>query len=74
MSTVSYTHLDVYKRQLQTGRIESIVGDTPCFYHSRIIKKLDGDSMNKTGLTRMTGLLLKRGIGFAVYNLSLIHI
>ena len=53
---------------LQTRRIESIVGDTPCFYHSRIIKKLDGDSMNKTGFTRMTGLLLKRGIGFAVYN------
>ena len=53
---------------LQTGRIESIVGDTPCFYHSRIIKKLDGDSMNKTGFTRITGLLLKKGVGFAVYN------
>ena len=54
--------------RLQTEHIEPTVGDMPCFYPSRIVKKLDGDSMNKTGFTRMTGLLLKRGIGFAVYN------
>ena len=53
---------------LQNERIEPTVGDMPCFYPSRIIKKLDGDSMNKTGFTRMTGLLLKCGVGFAVYN------
>lgn len=54
--------------RLQTEHIEPTVGDTPCFYPSRIVKKLDGDSMNKTGFTRMTGLLLKKGVGFAVYN------
>ena len=41
--------------QLQTTRIEPTMGDRPCYYPSRIIKKLDGDSMNKTGFTRMTG-------------------
>ena len=54
--------------RLQTEHIEPTVGDMPCFYPSRIVKKLDGDSMNKTGFTRMTGLLLKKGVGFAVYN------
>lgn len=54
--------------QLQTTRIEPTMGDRPCYYPSRIIKKLDGDSMNKTGFTRMTGLLLRQGVGFAVYN------
>ncbi|MEG0768042.1 MAG: hypothetical protein RR482_10025, partial [Clostridia bacterium] len=54
--------------RLQTERIEPTVGATPCFYPSRMVKKLDGDSMNKTGFTRMTGLLLGQGVGFAVYN------
>ena len=54
--------------RLQTEHIEPTVGDMPCFDPSRIVKKLDGDSMNKTGFTRMTGLLLKKGVGFAVYN------
>lgn len=54
--------------QLQTTRIEPTMGDMPCYYPSRIIKKLDGDSMNKTGFTRMTGLLLRQGVGFVVYN------
>ena len=53
---------------LQADRIEATIGDMSCFYSSRVVKKLDGDSMNKTGFTRMTGLLLKQGVGFAVYN------
>ena len=54
--------------QLQTERMEPTVEGMPCFYPSRVVKKLDGDSMNKTGFTRMTGLLLHQGVGFAVYN------
>lgn len=54
---------------LQAERIELTLGDTPCYYPSRLVKKLDGsDSMNKTGFTRLTGLLLRRGLGYAVYN------
>lgn len=54
---------------LQAERIELTFGDTPCYYPSRLVKRLDGsDSMNKTGFTRMTGLLLRHGLGYAVYN------
>ena len=45
-ATVSYTHLDVYKRQ---------VPETPCFYLAKDIKKVGGVEMNKTMFTRMVG-------------------
>ena len=44
----------------------SITG--PCFYPAKSVKRQGGDAMNKTGFTRMTGLLLSPGQAYIVYN------
>lgn len=50
-----------------SGR-QIIIPDTPSFYPAKMVKQQGGDAMNKTGFTRMAGMLMAPGLGYVVYN------
>ena len=44
------------------------IPDTPSFYPAKTVKQQGSDAMNKTGFTRMAGMLMAPGLGYVVYN------
>lgn len=53
---------------LSASGLQLTVPEAPSFYPAKVVKRQGGDAMNKTGFTRMAGLLLRPGLAHVVYN------